>query len=111
MSFSANFTGARLGDATTTGAGSGAGMLVVDGRSDPATENAEIHVAIPHGGKLLSVTVDASGLTDWKAPFPDVTPPFAAGDEVFVVGVAMRPSPHDPFVWQGSFTVAAPENR
>jgi hypothetical protein len=102
MSFSANFTSVRLGDATATGAG----ILIVDGRTDPATTNAEIHLAIPHAGKLLSVTVDASGLTGWTAPFPDVTPPFEVGDEVFVVGVAMRPAPHDPFVWQGSFTVA-----
>jgi hypothetical protein len=109
MSFSSNFASVRLGDATT-GAGAGADMLIVDGRSDPATDN-EIHVAIPHNGKLLSVTVDASGLTDWKALFSGVTPPFEVGDEVFVVGVAMRPAPCDPFVWQGSFTVAAPENR
>jgi len=110
MSFSANFTAARL-DGATTGAAAGGDILIVDGRSDPATANAEIHVAIPHDGKLLSVTVNASDLTDWKAPFPNVTPPFEVGDEVFVVGVAMRPAPHDPFVWQGSFTVAPPDVR
>jgi hypothetical protein len=110
MSLNMNFTAARV-DGAAIGAGAGSGVLIVDGRTDPATTNAKIHVAIPHDGKLLSVTVDASGLTDWTAPFPNVTPPFEVGDEVFVVGVAMRPSPCDPFVWQGSFTVVGPDVR
>jgi hypothetical protein len=41
--------------------------------------------------------------------FPDGNPPFAKGDTVFVIGVAMRKDPHDPFVWEGSFALEPKE--
>lgn len=111
MPFSGNFTRVTLGDAgggRTTG---GAQSLIVEGRSEPPDDVGQIHVALPRGGKLYSVTVDAPGLAEWEAEFTDVTPPFKVDEDVFVIGVSMRPEPCDPFVWQASFTIGADTNR
>jgi hypothetical protein len=112
MPFSGNFTRVTLGDATggrTTTTGSQS--LIVEGRSEPPDDLGVIHVALPRGGKLYSVTVDAAGLAEWEAEFTDVTPPFQVNEDVFVIGVSMRPEPCDPFVWQGSFTISADTDR
>jgi hypothetical protein len=103
VSFSSNFTQVTHG-VDPKGGPSG---LFVEGKSVPANDTDEIHVAVPHGGELLKARVDAKGLTDWVARIPDGTTPFQVNEEVFVLGVAMRPEPHDPFVWQGSFTIQA----
>jgi hypothetical protein len=107
MGFSSNFTRVRL----QTAEGTDESVLVVDGRSDPADGKGDIHVAIPRGGTLFTATVNPAGLSDWSAPFPELTPPFAPGEDAFVVGVAMRPGPCDPFVWQGSFAVVEEPRR
>jgi hypothetical protein len=114
MPFSGNFTGVRLGDPTDPDdltSTAAARSLFVEGRSEPPDDHGEIHVALPRDGKLLSVTIDAAGLNEWEAEFRDVTPPFEVDEDVFVIGVAMRPEPCDPFVWQGSFTIRSRVDR
>ena len=101
MGFTGNFTSVRLGTASR----SGGQTIVVEGRSVPADPGGELHVAMPHGGKLLVADVNAAGLTEWVATFADVDPPIKVGEDVFVIGVAMRPEPCDPFVWQGSLAL------
>ena len=64
---------------------------------------------MPHNGVPLTATVENPTLTDWEVMFPDGDPPFADGDTVFVVGVALRKDPHDPFVWEGSFALVPKE--
>jgi hypothetical protein len=103
MSFSSNFTHVTHGVDPKDGFSG----LFVHGQSDPANGADEIHVAVPHGGELLKTRVGASGITDWVARIPDGASPFQDHEEVFVLGVAMRPAPHDPFVWQASFEIGA----
>jgi hypothetical protein len=105
MGFSGNFTGVTLGDDEADGGTA----LFVEGRTDASEVPDAIHVVLPRGAELLSASVEAPGLTDWEAKFPDGTPPFNVGDDVFVVGVAERPAPQEPFVWQGSFTITSRE--
>jgi hypothetical protein len=105
MSFSGNFTRVSLGANPA-----GESALFVEGRTDNTAEPPRsIHVILPHNGEPLTATVDRPDVTDWEVMFPDGDPPFAAGATVFVVGVAMREEPHDPFVWEGSFTLEAKE--
>jgi hypothetical protein len=101
MPFNRNFTRVTLAADPATGGRS----LFVEGRSDPPGEAPQIFVAVPHDGQLLAAAVDNPALIDWQAKFPDGNPPFQVGDEVFVVGVAMRPPPCDPVLWQGSFEI------
>jgi hypothetical protein len=97
MAFNTNFTRVTLGDDS-------GGTLIVGGQSEPP-ETGVIHVAMPHDGKLLSGSVDAAGRLTWEVTLSGVTPAVAHGDEVFVVGVAMRSGSCDPLVWQGSFQI------
>jgi hypothetical protein len=107
MPFNSNFTGVTLGTDPATGAN----MLFVEGQTEPAGAVTDIFVALSfNGGELRSGSADHPELTGWRATFPDATPPFAGGGEAFVVGVAMRPPPHDPLVWQGSFEIQARTN-
>jgi hypothetical protein len=107
MPFNTNFTGVTVGVDPATGANA----LFVEGRSEPAGETTSIFVALSHGGgELRSAAVDNPALTGWTVRFPEGNPPFQPGDEAFVVGVAMRPPPRDPFVWQGSFTIESEKN-
>lgn len=88
------------------------GTLTVHGTSDQVVSaDDEIHVTIlpPRGGDLRTEQLPAGKHTiRWEVSFPNATPPYAVGDDVVVVGVAIRPEPCDPFVWNGSFTIAAP---
>ena len=107
MGFSGNFTHITL---RADPADSGKKALFVGGRTDDTAEPpGAIHVILPHDGKPLTATVEEPTLIDWEVKFPTGTPPIKDGDDVFVVGVATRPAPHDPFVWEGSFTVATEE--
>jgi hypothetical protein len=99
MPFNTNFTRITLGTDPATGAKA----LFVEGASNPAGEATEIFVSLPHGGELLSAPVDDAGLENWEAKFLEGGSPFQLGEDVFVVGVAMRTPPHDPVVWHGSF--------
>ena len=107
MGFSGNFTHVAL-RADPERAGEKA--LFVKGRTDDTAEPPlAIHVVMPHDDTPLTATVLKPTLIDWEVKFPAGTPPIKDGDDVFVVGVAIRPAPHDPFVWEGSFTVATEE--
>jgi hypothetical protein len=101
MPFNRNFTRVTLAADPDTGGRA----LFVEGRSEPVGEVTDVFVAVPHDGELLTAAVDDSSLIDWQAKFPDGDPPFEVGDEVFVIGVAMRPPPCDPVLWQGSFEI------
>ncbi|HMJ36714.1 MAG TPA: hypothetical protein VK501_22605 [Baekduia sp.] len=102
MAFNSNFTRVTLGTDPATGGQA----LFVEGRSQPP-DLSEIHVAVPHNGQLVSARVPDPDLTPWEVQLPVAAPPVAVGDDVFVVGVALRPAPCDPFVWQGSFSIAS----
>jgi hypothetical protein len=105
MSFSGNFTRVTLGDDP---AAPNTKALFIEGRTDNAAEPPDaIHVIVPRNGQPLTATVETPTLIDWEVKFPDGNPPFSEGDDVFVVGVAIRPAPHDPFVWEGSFTLTS----
>ena len=105
MPFSSNFTRVSLGDDPDGGT-----AMFVEGRTDDTAEPPKsIHVIVPHNGMPLTATVENPTLTDWEVMFPNGRPPFAEGDTVFVVGVAMRDEPHDPFVWDGSFALEPKE--
>lgn len=101
MALNGNFTRVTLGVDDETGGTA----LFVEGRSEPPDDVRDIHVALPHGGTLLSAPVREARATDWQAKFPEGPSPFEPGQEVFVVGVAMREPPRDPFVWEASFTI------
>jgi hypothetical protein len=106
MPFSSNFTRVSLGDNPA-----GETAMFVEGRTDNTAEPPQsIHVIVPHNGEPLTGTVEDPTLTDWEVMFPDGNPPFAEGDTVFVIGVAMRDEPHDPFVWEGSFALEPQED-
>jgi hypothetical protein len=105
MGFSGNFTRVTLGNDPD-----GGNALFVAGRTDATDPPDAIHVVLPHGPHALVTTVEAPGLADWEVKFPDGRPPFKVGDDVFVVGVATRPEPHDPFVWEASFRLTARED-
>jgi len=101
MGFSGNFTRVTLGPDPEV---DGAHAIFVEGRTDDTADPPlAIHVLLPHGGKPLTATVVTPTLIDWEVKFPEDETTFAEGDDVFVVGVATRPEPHDPFVWEGSF--------
>lgn len=106
MALNSNFTRVILDDDPSTGGRA----LFVEGISDPPGATSEIFVALPHNGELLTAPVDNAGLNPWEAKFPEGDTPFQTGDDVFVVGVATRQSPCDPFVWQGSFEIKSREN-
>lgn len=98
MAFSANFTEVTFGSDPK----GGGKALFVKGTSRPPIP-LKIYVMLQRNGELLSSRVDA-GQVSWVAPFADGTPSFKVGDDVFVVGMAMRPD-QDPFVWQASITI------
>jgi hypothetical protein len=104
MPFSSNFTRVTFGADPAGGQ-----ALFVAGRTDASDPPDAIHVLLPHGAEPLTATVVAPGLDDWEVRFPDGNPRFKVGDDVFVVGVATRAQPHDPFVWEASFRLAARE--
>jgi hypothetical protein len=104
MSFSSNFTRVTLGADPEVG---GANAIFVEGRTDASNPPDAIHVVLPHGDQPRVTSVAAPGLVAWEVKFPDGNPPFNEGDEVFVVGIATRPAPQDPFVWEASFTLAS----
>ncbi len=105
MGFSGNFTRITLGADPDV---DGAKAIFVQGRTDDTADPPEaIHVILPFGGQPLTATVATPTLIDWEVKFPEGNQPFNEGDDVFVVGVATRPAPHDPFVWEGSFTLAS----
>jgi hypothetical protein len=105
MPFSGNFTRVTLGADPEAGGGR---AIFVEGRTDDAADPPlAIHIVLPHDGQALTATVVTPTLIDWEVKFPEGNPPFNEGDDVFVVGVATRPAPHDPFVWEGSFTLTS----
>lgn len=82
--------------------------LSVTGKSVPPIPQ-QIYVMLERGGALLSDHIDVvADAVEWTATFPNGEPPFEVGKDVFVIGMAMRPEPHDPFVWQGSLTIQEP---
>jgi len=105
MGFSGNFTRISLGDNPDGGT-----AVFVEGRTDNTADPPKsIHIVVPRNGQPLTATVEDPTLIDWEVMFPDGNPPFAEGDTVFVVGIAVRDEPHDPFVWDGSFTLEPKE--
>jgi hypothetical protein len=104
MGFSGNFTSVGLVDDPAAGR-----VLSVQGRTDvrDASEMpTEIQVVVMHNGTTVMNHAPRPDLSDWDVTFPDGDPAFTEGDDVFVVGIAKRPAPHDPFVWEGSFALA-----
>lgn len=98
MAYNHNFTHVELGT------GAGATVLFVGGTSDPPEDVIELSVAMPRNGALLTSTLEEPG-ADWEAQFDEGEPPFEIGEDVFVVGVALRESPRDPFVWEANLTI------
>lgn len=98
MPLNVNFTHAVVGED---------GALTINGVSVPPNVTDTIFVSLVHGGAIHSVPAANPTSTKWTATFAPGSPPFEAGQSVFVVGVAMRPEPCDPFVWQGSFAIEA----
>jgi hypothetical protein len=97
MSYHGNFSRATL---VHYHPDTGKDTLVVEGTSSQQPHDAkEIHVALPHGGKLLSASVEHPTATDWRALFTEAEPPFAMGEDVLVVGVAVLSTSEPPFVW------------
>ena len=103
MGFSGNFTGVTVGDDPDV---AGAKALFVAGRTDATDAPNAIHIMLPQGAVPQIASVRAPGQTAWEVKFSNGNPPFNVGDEVFVVGVATRDAPHDPFVWEASFKLA-----
>jgi hypothetical protein len=95
MPFNANFTRVTLHDD---------GSLGVAGTSEPAAASNAILVSLVHSGVLRPGKVKHPHQLPWSAEFPAGDAPFAVGDEVVVVGVALRGAA-DPFVWHGSFEI------
>ena len=104
MGFSGNFTGATLGDDPEA---PGTQALFVEGRTDATDMPKAVHVILPLNGKPLTATVKKPSLVDWEVKFSAADAPLAEGAEVFVVGVATRKSPQDPFVWEASFKLVS----
>jgi len=98
MPLSQNFTHVTLGDD---------GALTVNGASVPPNATDTIFVSLVHSGEIHTVSATNPTSSKWTATFAAGAPAFEAGEPVFVVGVAMRPAPCDPFVWQGSFAIEA----
>jgi hypothetical protein len=96
MAFNANFTEARMAED---------GGLLVKGNSQPNHGASQILVSLAHGGKLHAAPVGDPHAEPWTATFTAAKGPFAAGEDVFVSGMAVRQAPHDPLVWQGGFTI------
>jgi hypothetical protein len=101
MSLNANFTGVER---QLVG---GVRKLKVEGTSIPENGADRIFVTMTHkGGTPQLQPVGQASKVPWVALFDeDPADPFAAGDLIFVVGLAMRPDAPEPFVWQGSFTI------
>jgi hypothetical protein len=96
--FNKAFEGVTIVDDTVT----------VHGKSEKSAPNDEIYVTLmrPHGGPaLMTEVVHGKAALKWPAEFPAAAPPFAVGDDVFVVGVAVGPAPAKPFVWKDSFQI------
>jgi hypothetical protein len=100
MPFNRNFKRVSVGVDPTTGGKA----LFVEGRSEPP-DQATIFVGMPCGPDLQQAPVLNPQDADWEARIPEGWEPFTAGNDVFVFGVAMRPPPHDPFIWSGTFTI------
>jgi hypothetical protein len=104
MSYHGNFTRVTLvhNDPDT-----GGDALVIDGKSREPERVEYIHVAVPHHGRLLTVSVpNAAGSKDWVATFPQGER-FDLGDTVCVVGVAVLHPPDDPFVWSDTLATTS----
>jgi hypothetical protein len=96
MAFNANFTSAvRLDD----------GRLQINGESKPAAGSTAILVSLVHEGEMRSASVPDPQSAQWDVTFDAGKTPFTRGEDVFVVGVADRDKPLEPFVWQGGFTI------
>jgi hypothetical protein len=99
MPFSANFTRVTL---VKDDRDTGGDALKVEGKSDGDLQDVtEMHVALPHGGELRTVTVpNVAGAADWVATFPEGASPFKPGEPILVVGVAKLSTRGQPFfVW------------
>jgi hypothetical protein len=104
MPFSGNFTRVTLGDDPEA---AGRQAVLVEGQTPVSNPPTAIHLVMTRkSGKALNADVPAPGLAVWVATFPDGDDPFTIDEEVFLVGIAVRPAPHDPFVWEGSFALA-----
>jgi hypothetical protein len=102
MSLNANFTGVQRQVVE------GAAKLKVEGKSIPQTGADRIFVTMTHNsGTPELLPVQQPGRVTWDVLFDeDPADPFATGDLIFVVGLAMRTDGvTEPFVWQGSFTI------
>ena len=89
MGFSGNFTPSRLGDDPEV---AGKKALFVEGRTDATDPPQAIHVvdAAVTVSQLTASAPSARAGPTGTVKFPDGNPPFADGDEVFLVGVAQR---------------------
>jgi hypothetical protein len=93
--YSGNFTNLTF---VNTSRETGGSALRVEGTSREPERAKEIIVGIPHDGQLLVASVEGATSSDWHATFPQGVPPFAEGDSVIVVGVAiLKEDP--PFFW------------
>lgn len=102
MSLNANFVGVQRQVVN------GAPKLVVEGQSIPPAGSDRIFVTMTHNnGTPQFLMARQLGQATWDALFDeDPADPFASGDLIFVVGLAMRTDgAPEPFVWQGSFTI------
>lgn len=102
MPYSGNFTKVTF---VKEDRDAGGAALMVEGKSRQARDALEIYVAIPHGGQLLVQRVqNATGAKDWVASFPQGSPPFAEGDAITVVGMAVLRGSKPPFFWADTLT-------
>jgi hypothetical protein len=86
----------------------GGPALKVEGTSQEAQDARAISVALAHEGELLMAPAsDPAGSEQWSASFAQVDPPFATGQSVIVIGIAMLNSTNRPFYWTKQLPITA----
>src|SRR3954451_6297445 len=78
-------------------------VLLVSGQSSPGAARA-IYALVNHGGELLSTEIDDPHGASWRVIF-EADPPFAAGTQVALTGVALLEEGDKPFFWQSTLTI------
>ena len=105
MGYSGNFTRVTF---VSDDKDMGGPALKVEGTSQEAQDARAISVALAHEGELLmDPASDPAGSEQWSASFAQVDPPFATGQSVIVIGIAMLNSTNRPFYWTKQLPITA----